>query len=309
MVQPVQKNLVTPAPEPQPQPPVTIPDPKKAEFVPELVLTVKGIIIAADESQNVAMIEDDSKKEGVYHVGDLYKDGQIIKISRNTVVFVRTNGQQESFYLRQEDADLAMNGPAKWEFIIRKTDDTHWQIDPESFRREIDSLGLFIERASILGTAYRQGSPIGLHIGELGPDALGSLLGLRQGDILLSVNGTSVAHANNRVAIFEKVSTSKAGDVIIAQLQRNGTEVTNTYKLAFISKAKRLLFSDNKKEASRPEDDLKMSKMQEREKQTREFNDRHEGMNNNQQQDAIAQIRKRLLENLRARLQGAARVR
>lgn len=303
LTQPTQKNLVSPLPEiQQPQPPV-VPEPKAPEFTPELTLSIKGIIIASDEMQNVAMIEDESKKESVYHVGDMYKDGQIIKISRNSVVFLRSNGQQEAFYLRKEDADLAMDGPAKWEFILKKLDATTWQVDPESFKHEIDSLGSFLDRTGIIGTAYQQGNPIGVRIGDLGKESLGSLLGLEKGDIITAINDVSVAQAPNRVTIFDKISATTAGDVIIVKLKRNDAEITQTYKLAYISKAKKMLFSDDKpKDAAKPEDDLKMSKLQEREKQNREFSERHD---NNQQRDAIAQIRKRLLDNLRTRLHGA----
>lgn len=302
-VQPTQKNLVTPVPEMQDPAPQAIPEPKAPEFAPELSLTIKGIIIATDETQNVAMIEDESKKEGVYHIGDMYKDGQIIKISRNSVVFLRASGQQESFYLRKEDADLAMDGPAKWEYIIKKVDNNTWQIDPESFKHEIDSLGYFLDRTGVIGTAYQQGAPIGVRIGETSKDSVGSLLGLEKGDIITAINSISTAQAPNRVTIFDKVAESKAGDVIIVKIKREEAEITQTYKLAYISKAKRVLFGEEKaKEPAKAEDDLKMSKLQEREKQIREFNERHE---NTQQRDAIAQIRKRLLENLRMRLQNA----
>jgi type II secretory pathway component PulC len=303
-VQPIQKSLVTPVPEMQEPSTQSIPEAKKPEFTPELVLTIKGIIIAADETQNIAMIEDEAKKEGMYHVGDMYKDGQVIKISRNSVVFLRSSGQQEAFYLRKEDADLAMDGPAKWEYIIKKLEPTSWQIDPESFKHEIDSLGAFLSRASVIGTAYQQGSPVGVRIGELTPDSLGALLGLQKGDIIVSINETSVAQARDRVTIFDKIAASKPSDVIIVKLKRDDAEVTQSYKIDYISKAKKMLFSDNKpKDAAKPEDDLKMSRLQEREKQSREFNERHDS--GDQQRDAIAQIRKRLLENLRARLQGA----
>lgn len=304
-IQPAQKNLVTPVPEIQNTQPQAIPEPKAPDFTPELTLTIKGIIIAADETQNVAMIEDETKKETVYHVGDLYKDGQIIKISRNSVVFLRSSGQQEAFYLRKEDADLAMDGPAKWEYIIKKLDGNTWQIDPESFKAEVDSLGNFLDRIGILGTAYQQGNPIGLRIGDLEKDSLGELLGLQQGDIITNINDLNMAQAPNRVTLFDKIAASNAGDVIMVSLTRNGAQVTQCYKLAYINKAKKMLFSENKpKDTVTPADDLKMNKMQEREKQMREFNERH---NNNtpQQQDAISQIRKRLLENLRARLQNA----
>lgn len=301
--QPVQKNLVTAPPEVPAPFPQAIPEPTTPEFVPALTLSIKGIIVASDEMQNVAMIEDETKKEAVYHVGDMYKDGQIIKISRNSVVFLRASGQQEAFYLRKEDADLAMDGPAKWEYIIKKLENSTWQVDPESFKHEIDSLGGFLNQVGVIGTAYQQGSAIGVRIGNLGKESLGSLLGFEEGDILISIDETSVDLAANRVAIFDKISASTAGSAIIVKLKRHDAEVSQTYKLAYIDKAKRMLFGDNKaKDTAKPEEELKMSKLQEREKQQREFSERHE---NTQQRDAVAQIRKRLLDNLRTRLQGA----
>lgn len=307
--QPIQKDLVTPIPEiKEPEAPV-IPEPKAPEFLPELALSIKGIIIAADETQNVIMIEDETKKESTYHIGDMYKDGQIIKISRNSVVFLRTNGQQEAFYLRKEDADLAMNGPTKWEYVVKKLDNNSWQIDPESFKSSVDSLGDFIDRLNLIGTAYQQGTALGIRLDKQDQNGLGELLGLQAGDIVTSINGISVAQAPNRVQIFDTVSLSKPGDTVVATINRRGRDVTNIYKIDYISKAKQVTISDNKdkpaepdKTTNQPQPDLKMSKNQEREKQVREFSDRHE---NAQQKEAIAQVRKRLLENLRARLKAA----
>lgn len=299
---PVQKQLVTPIPEIKEAAVVPPPPLPKQEFVDALKISIKGIIIADDESRNVAMIEDETQKESLYHLGEKIKDAQIIKIGRNRVVFLRANGQQEIFYLRKDDLKAALGDTDRWQYIVKKISDESFEIDPDSFKIEAVSLGSFLDNCAIVGTVYKKGVPIGIRIGSLEKEDLGSMIGLQTNDIIIDVASISTAPMKNRIKIYDAIQELEIDSSFAVTIQRNGILKRISYKITKVNKTKQNLFSgDTKKDGNKKDDaDLKSSRLQEREKSVREFQQNHNTAA--QQQETIARIRERLLENLKSRL-------
>ncbi len=299
---PVQQQLVTPIPEikePAIVPPPALP---KQDFVDALKILIKGIIVADDESRNVAMIEDETQKESLYHLGEKIKDAQIIKIGRNRVVLLRANGQQETFYLRKDDIKAALGDADRWQYIVKKINDDSFEIDPDTFKIEAISLGNFLDNCSIIGTVYKKGVPIGIRIGHLEKEDLGSMIGLQTNDIIIDVASISTAPMKNRIKIYDKIQEMDINSSFSVTIQRNGSLKKISYKIIKMNKAKQNLFPSDTGSSENKKDDaaLKSSKLQEREKSVREFQQHHNTAS--QQQETIARIRERLLENLKSRL-------
>ena len=299
---PVQKQLVTPVreiKEPAIVPPPPLP---KQEFVDALKISIKGIIVADDESRNVAMIEDETQKESLYHLGDKIKDGQIIKIARSRVVILRANGQQEIFYLRKDDLKIALGDADRWQYIVKKTSDTSFQIDPDTFKLEAGSLGTFLDNCAIIGTVYKKGVPLGIRVGTLEKEDLGSMIGLQTNDIIIDVYSIPTGPMKNRIMIYDKIQELEIDSSFDVTIQRSGGMIKISYRLAKMNKSKQNLFPGDTKigENKKDDADLKSSKLQEREKSVREFQQNHNTAA--QQQETIARIRERLLENLKSRL-------
>lgn len=297
----IKQSFVTPVPEPKVTPVIPPPEIKKVELVPPLSISLKGIIVAADELKSVVMIADEAGKEGIYHIGEKIKDAQIIKVAQNRVIFLRANGQQETFYLRKDD--LEADPAEKWKSIVKKIDDQNFQVDPQSFKVEVDSLGNFIERAGIIGTAYSNGLPVGTIVGKSTVGDIGEMLGLVENDIITSINNLHTNDAKERVKIFDAITAMTEGSTIQVTLNRAGKNVTLSYQLAKLEKPKKLSFFGGK-QAEKPttEQELKMSRTQQREHTIREF-ERQQPANKHQQ--TLTEIRKRLLENLHNRLRNA----
>lgn len=294
-----QQSFVTPVPEPQ-QPTIpTQPTATKPDFIPTLPIIIKGIIINDDDTRNVVMIEDETKKEGLYHLGDKIKDAQIIKIARNRVVLLRANGQQELLFLRKDDPLLDAETDEKWNYIIKKTSENNYEIDPSNFAHEVEGLGYFMERLSIVGIAPQKGTALGIKIGEQTKEDLGTRLGLEKNDIIISVNNYAMNDPKSRILAYDAISAMSLNDTITAKIQRAGKEIVITYRLTIINKAKKRTFTT---EPIQKQPILPTSILQEREKNIREFENRH-GETEQNQQEAVAAIRQRLLQNLRTRLQ------
>ncbi len=295
-------SLVTPVPDPTPAQVITPPEPKLPSFVDPLSITLKGIILTSDEQKSAAMVADETNKERMYYLGDKIKDAQIINIARNRIVLLRANGQQESFYLIKED--LFAQPTEKWSNIIKKINDQQYKIDPHAFNLEVDSLGNFIERAGILGTAYSKGNPIGVRIGDVKDKDVAINIGLVQNDIITSINGISVANVKERMQLYDAISRMKIGDTISVKMLRAGNEVSINYELSKFPRISRSLTVVEGQEPKKggPET-FPMNPLQERENRIREFAKRHSG--GQRDQKAASDMRSRFLENLREKMKKA----
>jgi type II secretory pathway component PulC len=300
----VKPQLVTPPPVSMPAQFTPPPEPQMPSFIPPLNIVLKGIIVAGDEQKSAAIIADETNKEQMYYLGGKVKDAQIIRIARNRLVLLRANGQQESFYLVKDDPFLSSTD--KWENIVKKINDQDYKVDPNAFALEVDSLGNFMERVGILGTAYSKGNPIGVKIGDVKNCDVANALGIMQNDIVLVINDETMATDKSRVRLFDKISKMKIGDSILVKLLRAGNEVLINYELAKFPRVSKSLVAVDGGSAvvqqASPEK-LPMNPMQERERNLREFAKRHGG--NERDQRTASDLRSKFLENLREKLKHA----
>lgn len=309
----IQQPRTTPLPEPRTAQTTSPPEAKKQEFIDPLNLSLKGIVISSDEMKNVAMIADETQKESLYHLGDKIKDAQIIKIVRNRVVFLRANGQQELFFLRKEDNPLSVPFEERWKMIVKQINQASYEIDAEQFIKEVDSVGTFIDSLPLIGTAYQSGNPIGIRVGIIDKQSIGAQLGLQSFDIIVSLNDLITAEPKNRLSAYDQLCASKVGDVITAKIKREQEEINFSYKLASLGQQRST--SDIKSPTEQASGQTaqsqssptvtppgRMNTIQERAAAQRQFKTRHP---NPQRQETMMEIRKRLLDNLRARMQNA----
>jgi len=292
------QSLITPIPQPRAVALPTPPPAAKPEFVPPLALSLKGIAFSLDEEKSIGMLTDETQKENIYHLGDPIKDALLLKIARNRITLLRSNGQHETIFLRKEDNPQPLPPSQQWSHVIKKTEENSFLIDITQFPKVFPTLGSFIQAFSLL-TIYRDGKPVGIKIGNnLSPNSLGTTMGLAKGDIIMSINKIKTANKKNRIAIYDKVIQMEKEDSLSIELERDQQSLTLTYKLTHIEKELKGFFPasqpDQPKQEAPP---FKMSQLQAREERTRKFAQQHPP----KQQKAIEEIRQRLLENMRAR--------
>jgi len=237
-----------PQPEPKPQKPQIQadppqpPQPKKVEqpaqsepsFLAPLEVTLKGVIFANDESQTRAIIADtQSQEEQLYQVGDSIKDADVVYIGKEKVILMRSNGQQETLFTSQAEAEADPGHPkhtSEWGTIIEKTDTTTYQVDPEAFTQAIPHLAYMLDELDMT-TAFKNGQAVGARIGNIENSSLGQALGLQSGDIITQIDDTSTDTTQKRVEIYHSILQKSHGDTIRVTLQRDGSMRTLTYVL------------------------------------------------------------------------------
>ena len=234
IIEPEEPKYVVPLPEP-PSPIIAqVPSKPEPTFLDPLAITLKGIMSIGDGEKNKAIIQDNkTNREAIYKVGDKIEDAQLIRIFNNKIIFVRSNGQQEVFYLRKSDAaaDPTYLIIDDWQGVVRKIVPNNYHIYKEEFTERIKNLAQFIDVLN-LTTAYKQGVSVGCRIGSSAANSLVHELGFKEGDIILTINGIPATDTKNRLSIYKMVTGSGLGDEILVRLQRQAQHFTFRYTIA-----------------------------------------------------------------------------
>lgn len=212
--------------------PIAPSDPEPIFFEP-LNLTLKGVVTIGGGADSSAIILDDkTKREAVYKVGDKIDDAQLIRIFDTKVIFVRANGQQEVFYLRERDAqtDPMFLNIDDWNGIVKKEDQNNYLVSKAMFASRVKNLSQFIDLLH-LTSVYYNGKSVGCRVGDVAKDSLAFKLGLRTADIILSVADIEPISAKNRLMIYEKICELKDKESFVVRLQRGQDAYTLWYKL------------------------------------------------------------------------------
>lgn len=236
---PAEKSLGMPLPEAPHARIPHIPPTPAAHFLEPLKITLKGIIaVSSDDTQNIAIISDiKTTKEANYKVGETIEDAQLLRVFKNKVVFVRSNGQQEILYLRQQDAkkDPIFAALRDWDDVVRNLGDNNFVLSPYEFAKRVPTLSHVIEMLD-LTTVYQHGRSVGIRVGTPPVNSFAPLFGLIPGDIITSINGISVANSGDRLAAYKNVTSMKLEEVVTVTLQRRNQQIIVKIRLSDFEK-------------------------------------------------------------------------
>lgn len=225
------ENLPTP---PTPKAPRT-PEIPRPQFLEPLNITLKGIIVfVRDSDKNCAIIENNqTKQEACYKLGDTLEDAQLIRILSNKVLFLRSNGQQEVLYLKENEAqaDPAYAAISSWAEVVKSTAEHEYTINKHLFTERVPNLGSFIDTLSIT-SVYRKGISVGCRIGQLGNDSLGKALGFEPGDLILSINNIPATSTENRLTIYKDIMKQAGTEPIKVEIVRGNNPLTLLYTIS-----------------------------------------------------------------------------
>lgn len=223
---------------PEPPPPVA---PKKhfhkePVFLDPLPITLKGIIVLPnDDSKNRAIILDnETKTQKTYQVGDTIKDAQLRKIMSNKIVVIRANGQQEILYLREKDAqdDPLYELTAGWDKIFVKISDFDYLIHTKPFVEKIKNIGEFIDMLD-LTSVFKEGKNIGLRLGTPGSNSLMNALGMQVGDIVYQVADITITDNTKQYEAYKKVKNLASEQSFEVKLVRKNQPMVLRYTVKF----------------------------------------------------------------------------
>jgi len=221
-----------------PKPPkIIVPDvpvEKTPTFFAPLDVILKGVVFVRDDPKNcIAIVQaKKTKEERNYQIGDLIEDAQILKILSNRIIIIRSNGQQETLYLREEDAISDFNTEAQFttKLVVERSFDDKYIVNMDEFSNRVHNLGEFINILN-LTTVYKQGKSFGCRIGKVDKESLGSLLGFMVDDIIVKIDGSYIDDLASRIKVYDHVMQKHAGETIDVVLHRGNDLLTLMYGL------------------------------------------------------------------------------
>ena len=224
------------------------------QFLEPLNVSLSGVFIDNDDSKSRAIIIDGKTLvQKMYSIGDMIEDAELLRIFENSVLFVRSNGQEETLFINQQAAheDHDFNYNTSWDGVVLKQDDTLYTIDPLQFIKRIPHLSQFLEAIDAT-TVYKKGTAFGVRIGKIRPESVGVALGLRPGDIIAGVDAISTAHTQGRVEIYTRIRNMRQEGTISVEISRNGQLLTYTYVIKTLDSVKLPLLVPQKMAARVP---------------------------------------------------------
>ena len=231
LLEPGALNPITDIPLPPPYQEIGVYQVDTPLFLDPLPITITGIMTFGNEELNRIIIRDNrNQTEQTYQIGDDLEDAQIVRILRNKVIIIRSNSQQETLFLREQDAILDLDTiEPNWDDLIKQINEHQYQINTLEFGNQIKSLGKLVDLLNLI-TAYKAGQNTGIKIGTNATNPLVKKLGLQSGDVILTVNDLGTDTTASRLAIYNLAmeTTTKS---LLAKILRNNREITIEYLL------------------------------------------------------------------------------
>lgn len=195
----------------------------------QLNLALKGT--AQFDGQGFAVFEDTSSGlQDVFAVGERVFDGpKLVGVQSRRVVVLQgrrrltieiTEESAETTPPHQETATDTKGG-------IRRTGGNNFLVDRREIEHSIENLSTLVTQMRAV-PFLRDGKSIGFRVFNIRPGSLFERMGLKNGDIVQSVNGTELDNPSKALALLDEVQTT---DEIRVDLLRNNKPSTYSYKV------------------------------------------------------------------------------
>lgn len=166
-----------------------------------LMLTLIGTFITSGQ-EPYAIIEDKKKKDQeMFLLGDSVFDQATLKQIYKDRVEIERDGTLETLFLDDSLGDTSDSSTSE------DTDD--FVIDEAEVDRGLENLPLLLTQARAV-PYFKDGRSIGLRLFAIKTGSLYEKVGLRNGDILKTINGNSLGDISQALKLFEKLKEERS---------------------------------------------------------------------------------------------------
>jgi len=200
-----------------------------ASPVSQVSLALRGT--AQFDGHGFAVFEDSSSGlQDVFAVGERIFDGpKLVGVQSRRAVILQ--GRRRLTIEISEESDEA---PAKQQKVasvarggIRRTGGTNFLVDRREVEHSIENLSTLVTQMRAV-PFLRDGKSIGFRVFNIRPGSLFDRMGLKNGDIVQSVNGTQLDNPSKALTLLDEVQTT---DEIRIDLLRDNKPSTYSYKV------------------------------------------------------------------------------
>ncbi len=190
--------------------------------------------VVADEENSLALLQVNGELE-TYRIGDSLDDGSVLEsVARNQVQIrlrdkrmITLTVDEESVAKAAPKAGAAAPGVADADSGIRQVDDTHWLVSQAEVEKTRANFSQELRLAQMQPRVV-DGKTDGFLIRSLRRNSILNKLGLRRGDVVMSVNGISLDSPEKALQIFQQLREARQIDLAV---ERRGQAMSFAYEL------------------------------------------------------------------------------
>lgn len=211
--------------------PVAGPRPAEVkQYGPLSDLVLKGTAVGPERMSYavIANKKENSGEQEIFTYGDeVFTYGTLTKIERDSVELTRDNVAYSLMIPVGEDTVRNVAVSAQASQIARKVGEREYLLDSNKVRQSLNNPEKLLTDARLLPN-FVDGEQEGFRISEVKADGLYHELGLRNGDILLRINGLAIS--NPEVAI-QAMSALKGMNRVDLDIIRNNERMSMSYRI------------------------------------------------------------------------------
>lgn len=188
--------------------------------------------VAGDSDRSYAVIEDTKKREqNLYRVGDTIQSAEVKMILRSKVV-LGVQGKDEVLLMEEMQKSSGRSIGRSPAVQRRSGSSSPVRAQRVSLRRNM--INDAFQNINKLMTEIKiqphmeDGRPAGLALSNIKPNSIFRRMGLRNGDVLKSVDGNEIGSVDDALRLYENM---KSASQVSVQIQRRGRERTINYNI------------------------------------------------------------------------------
>jgi type II secretion system protein C len=212
------------------------------EEITDLSVILLATMVAEPAEFSSALIAEKGKDDTAagYGIGSKLQDAEITAIEQKRVTLKRGDGRIE-YLTMDEDAQAAAapsdaapaatTGDAPIDGITQ-IDETHYQVDSSLIGQYLGDLDALTHMARAIPHRGADGEIDGYRLSGIRRNSPLSQLGVRNGDVIHSVNGTSLASMQEAMSAFQSLQSSTgSGNHFSFDVTRRGTRQSMEYDI------------------------------------------------------------------------------
>ncbi len=206
--------------------------PKEEAVLTTLNLKLVGTITGSPESSFAIIDNLNKRKQDLYKVGDSIEGASIVEIERNKV-FLKNNDRIEvlvSFEKKKKGETPEFGRPGRkrnFRKSVKKIGANKWRLSRKDVTDMIGDVNSFMTQVAVKPYS-ESGKPAGFRISRIQPDSLLRKIGLRNGDVIKSVNGLNIKTPEQAFEAYKQIQNAPS---IRIDIKRNRRRKTLTYEI------------------------------------------------------------------------------
>ena len=202
------------------------PTPKASDAASKQLSTLPMTLIGTflvDGQEPYAIIEEEKKKtQDVFMLNDsIFGEAKLVAVFPDRVDISR-NGKIETLTI-----DTGIEKAPEAEGGVARLGENEYTVEEAELDRALENLPMLLTQARAV-PYFKEGRAVGLRLFAIKTGSLFEKIGLQNGDILKSVNGSSLADLSQAMQLFQKLKEEKSIAVV---MERNLVEREVKYQI------------------------------------------------------------------------------